>query len=387
MLLLLMALMVLTSCAKDEEKDDATSANPYKGTVWVQTGQSNFEIIGIHENGSTMAVNTNSNETSVLSVVYKSSPESSGLYVWVNSNGYPDKAYVNGSIVLFENYTESAVDIAIIRENGSFEIIRDVGFNDPDFKNLLSEEDIKSTESLADVLRWAGHGLSVAACVIEIAGAISTGGLLAPVAIIGCGAAITGIVLEFVAEDNTDIQASAAAIGAFAGAAGCISSGGLSCPAFLANAAGAVATAAESSNENLQSSIQEAQDELNQGGGLNEFKITLYKYSETENLEQAVLNEFGNNYRIADWNDIKNLEGNVNLENWADNLGISGDTKSLMVVRNGEHFYSGNRHYFIARHDHTVPSGFLVHANVDNHFIDLGSWYGMNMRVLCKKIY
>ena len=379
-------LIIISGCKKDSEDINNDADKAFKNTAWVQTGDSEFEIVGIHENGSMMAVNTNSSETSVLSVVYKNSPESSGFYVWFNSNGYPEKAYVNSNIILFDNFTENTVDIAIIRETGNIEIIRNISFNDPDFKSFSSLKELSSTESLGDVLRWAGHGLAVAACVVEIAGTISTGGLLAPIAVIGCGSAIAGIVLEFVAEDNTAIQASAAAISAFGGAAGCITSGGLSCPAYFVSTAGAVATAAENSNSNLQSSIQEAQNELNQGTGTTEFKITLNKYSETEDLEQAVRNEFGNNYAIADWYDVKAVAGSSNIEEWANTIGITGDNKSMMVTVNGAHFYNGNRHYFISRHDHVTPSGFLVHDHIDNHFIDLGSWYGINIKILCKKI-
>jgi hypothetical protein len=36
------------------------------------------------------------------------------------------------------------------------------------------------------------------------------------------------------------------------------------------------------------------------------------------------------------------------------------------------------------RHDHAVPSGWLVHDNINNHFLDLGSWYGLRMRVLAR---
>ncbi len=46
-----------------------------------------------------------------------------------------------------------------------------------------------------------------------------------------------------------------------------------------------------------------------------------------------------------------------------------------MVSLNGNEFWSPNRHYFINISNHSTPSGFLVHASLDNHLIDLGSWY------------
>ncbi|MCK4736013.1 MAG: hypothetical protein KAT65_26395, partial [Methanophagales archaeon] len=48
-------------------------------------------------------------------------------------------------------------------------------------------------------------------------------------------------------------------------------------------------------------------------------------------------------------------------------------------------FWSGRRHYFMTRHDHNCPGSFLVHDDIENHFIDLGSWYNLEMHVLCIK--
>lgn len=376
-------IVIMGSCKKDEEQDNPEE-HAINNTAWAETDESTFEIIGIHENGSMMAVNTNGIQTVVNSVVFKSSTDSPGFYVWLDENNHPSKAYVNGNIVLFDNYTGSTVDVAIVRESGNYEILRNIDYDEPGYKQGIFLKELSSTQSWGDVLRWAGHGLSLAACVVEVAGAISTGGALAPVAVIGCGAAITGIALEFVAEDNEAIQASSAAIGAFAGAAGCMTSG-LSCVSFFANSAGAVVTAAQNTNAALQDEIETAENELAQSTGQPEFKITPVKYGETEDLEQLVVDEFGPDYRMADWGDIKALEGIVDLASWADEVGIAGDASSLYVTNNGQHFYDNYRHYFIARHEHSVPGGFLVHDHVDNHYFDLGSWYDIEMKILCKK--
>ena len=111
------------------------------------------------------------------------------------------------------------------------------------------------------------------------------------------------------------------------------------------------------------------------------FVITLSHHSETENLHQAVTNELGNDYRIADWNDVVLYSQNNSAQQFA-NL-LSWPDGQLWVTSSGADFWSGSRHYFIERHDHVVPSGWLVHAGIDNHFIDLGSWYGFNISILC----
>lgn len=112
------------------------------------------------------------------------------------------------------------------------------------------------------------------------------------------------------------------------------------------------------------------------------FRVTAGKYSETADLGDVIKNEFGDNYRLADWNDI--LAYSDDIQSWAKSVGMEhGD--SYLVSRNGERFWSGKRHYFITRHDHNCPGNWLVHDHIDDHFIDLGSWYDMKKQVLCIK--
>ena len=118
------------------------------------------------------------------------------------------------------------------------------------------------------------------------------------------------------------------------------------------------------------------------------FAITANTYFETDDLDQAVKNELGNNYKIADWNELKAYAVTHDIEKWANNIGLSGNTISLWVVKDGADFwdFDNTRHYFIERHDHNPPDFFLIHDDIDNNFIDLGSWYGMNIKILAKKI-
>ena len=61
-----------------------------------------------------------------------------------------------------------------------------------------------------------------------------------------------------------------------------------------------------------------------------------------------------------------------------------GDTTSgYRISRDGNAIYSGNRHYFFARHNHNRPGYFLAHAHLDNHYLSLGSWYGTGGYALC----
>jgi len=114
------------------------------------------------------------------------------------------------------------------------------------------------------------------------------------------------------------------------------------------------------------------------------FKITQGYYSENDNLEDAVQSEFGNNYRIADWNDVVSYCQTHSAQAFIDQLNWElGEENSLMVTWNGEHFWDwGNRHYYISRFDHNVPSHYLVHDDIEDGYITLGSWYNLHMRVL-----
>ena len=112
------------------------------------------------------------------------------------------------------------------------------------------------------------------------------------------------------------------------------------------------------------------------------FKVTVGEYSETADLDQAIKNEYGDDYRLADWNDV--LAYSNDIQSWASSIGMEhGD--SYLISRDGNCFWSGRRHYFMTRHDHNCPGSFLVHDDIENHFIDLGSWYNLEMHVLCIK--
>ncbi|MBI5058237.1 carboxypeptidase regulatory-like domain-containing protein [candidate division KSB1 bacterium] len=115
------------------------------------------------------------------------------------------------------------------------------------------------------------------------------------------------------------------------------------------------------------------------------FRVTSGTHTETENLEQAVSNEFGSNYRIADWNDIVAYCASHSVDDFISSISWQlGEENSLIVTRDGQHFYGGgNRHYYATRFDHIPNPWYLIHANIDNNHITLGSWMGLHMPILC----
>jgi len=111
-----------------------------------------------------------------------------------------------------------------------------------------------------------------------------------------------------------------------------------------------------------------------------DFKITSEKYNEKQDLDQMIQNEFGDHYRLADWNDI--LEFSHSIEDWADSVGLAeGSENALMISNDGYRIWLG-RQYFISRFNHQKPRHFLAHDSIDDDFVCLGSWFGLNMHVL-----
>ena len=110
------------------------------------------------------------------------------------------------------------------------------------------------------------------------------------------------------------------------------------------------------------------------------FKITSGKYNEREDLDQIIRTEFGDEYRLADWNDI--LVFSTNIEELADSIGLTeGEENSLLISNDGYRIWL-SRQYYISRFNHTKPKGFLAHNSIENDLICLGSWFGLNNHVL-----
>ena len=105
-------------------------------------------------------------------------------------------------------------------------------------------------------------------------------------------------------------------------------------------------------------------------------KTTCDKYSETDNLIEAIQNEFGSNYTIADWNDLENIS---DINAWIICMGFPED-QSFMLTRDGNYFYSGNRQYFVRYSTDGVGSNWLIHDQIGDLY--LGSWYGLNYNIL-----
>ena len=106
------------------------------------------------------------------------------------------------------------------------------------------------------------------------------------------------------------------------------------------------------------------------------FQVTSDSVNIRENLDAVCRQQFGHQFRLADWNDIKNQ---FRMRVDPDRILEDG---SALVSRNGQRFWSKERHYIITRANHRPDPGYLAHDSLDNRLFDLGSYYP-SYRVLC----
>ena len=123
------------------------------------------------------------------------------------------------------------------------------------------------------------------------------------------------------------------------------------------------------------------------------FHVIAHELSEAQDHDAECRLQLGGGFRLADWNDIVTYyENGGSLTDFTAGLRMSVEGRDRLpgeisdgyrISRNGEPLWSGNRHYFFARHEHQRPSYFLAHANIDNYRLSLGSWYGTGGHALC----
>ena len=125
------------------------------------------------------------------------------------------------------------------------------------------------------------------------------------------------------------------------------------------------------------------------------FHVIAHDLDEAGDLKAACKEKLGVGVRLADWNDILVYyrEGG-SLEDFIAALEIPLEyvnpedrdpipNTAYRISMNGELRWNGDRHYFVARHDHTKRVGFLSHNDIDNYHLTVGSWFGKGGFALC----
>jgi len=115
-----------------------------------------------------------------------------------------------------------------------------------------------------------------------------------------------------------------------------------------------------------------------------DFAITDLKYNPYyTNMDKVIKENFGKNYRVADWNDLKKFyyekDGDLTDLFSKFNLKTSKYNNSVFVWYDGakkyyDSYYDIYRFYYASWHEHNPPSNYLQHDEIDNSLISLGSW-------------
>lgn len=137
------------------------------------------------------------------------------------------------------------------------------------------------------------------------------------------------------------------------------------------------------------------------------FHLIAHDLDENGDLNALCKTELGEDFRIADWNDIVvfyNDGGSLDdfiaglrmaerEESAVPETGfpIQIDTSNVTempkevpdaiadeyrISKDGEPRWQIDRHYFVGRHEHIKPPGFLDHDHINNYQLTLGSWRG-----------
>nr|BDD47199.1 hypothetical protein 10 [Balneolaceae bacterium] len=113
------------------------------------------------------------------------------------------------------------------------------------------------------------------------------------------------------------------------------------------------------------------------------FAISNSKVPYGTNYNQICRDEFGIEWGIADWTDLKTFYSKGgNLESLASRLDFQ-EKRNAWITRRGDQSYSRNRDYFASFHNHNKPSNYLAHDNINEYYFSLGSWDN-TYYVLCR---
>ena len=252
------------------------------GFIPISTGNPDFAVAALAENGEKLAVMTETdnagNITEINGVVWISLNDEV-VVMHLSDNGLPDRIIVQEHIVIFSNYTDSTVDIAIVSPNGSIEVSREVPI---DLEEILTYSRLPDSGKVAKIIlsKWsketaleaAGVTLGVLAC----AGAAATGaGLLLLGAV--CGNAIYKAYSSL--QPKKTVQLESASLGV-----GIITCGTelatvnpvsvLECGALITHIAELVVSSTAASEERVSDSVQLADAALEYGTGSVQITLT-----------------------------------------------------------------------------------------------------------------
>jgi hypothetical protein len=201
----------------DENIPSAQSFLDTNGYLAGFTGNDQYGAVLLHESGERLFAATTSGNSpydieSVIGAAWVS-PDGESIIVELGPDGLPARAIFGDTLVLFENYGASSVDLAIVLPDGTIDIARDVHVDPEMLRDVRSfasdsrapgQASLLQNLSVARTLRHAATATSIASCAIALGTTIPTGGLALLLAVPACG----GLALEIAADlsDNAELS-------------------------------------------------------------------------------------------------------------------------------------------------------------------------------------
>jgi hypothetical protein len=192
------------------------------GFAAIERPSATIEGIAVHETGEMVAVFRDVSEGRIASALYRSATGKT-FTTFLGPDRLPRTAVSEGFVFVYENWTPTSVDIAIIDPGGSITIERNVAVDASEFFVLASSDegwyaapyvDGGAILSLGDVLRVGALTLKAAGCGAAI---IKTVGVASP-----CLKLVLGSILATSAIDDERIRLSVKGFSWAAGTLGCV---------------------------------------------------------------------------------------------------------------------------------------------------------------------
>lgn len=374
---LITVLFSLSACSKDDK-------NKIDDVVWTEYNESGFSFLGASKESEVVGVKMHLMSNIPKQIYYKRGADP-GVTIWVKSDGTPDMAEVNGVILVFRNIRNNLIDVGVVHDGGQTTVFKDLSINHG--LTILSLKSIDEILSVGKKITNAGIILDGVLCVGSLVATKFTVGVALPLAKLTCSSLLASIAKKGVEKVvNHEVFSSSLTI---YDTYGIYSSSFQLSPGNVVGLIGGWIIIAENNKNQNQTQISTINTMLGSsyvvlGPDGFTYRLTSGKYKETDNLNQKVRDEFGSSALVADWNDLKTHFSN-NIVQFLNGIGIlAGNHEGIMLKRNGQFIYSGNRQYFINRYDGNVPAGYLVHDHIANKTLLLGSWYNLNNKILVK---
>jgi hypothetical protein len=269
-----LCLSMLAACGRNGSSS-TTAPSPssqttrlFQGRIAASAGgRPTVAAIAVDMDGS--VVSALSSDGMQLDRALYTSPDRRSMTVWMRPDGRPGQAMMEDTLVMFENYTDTTVDVAIVGPDKQVRVARDVSLGS--IRSPRSGRPASTSSgggTRADVspnastnLKTVANALDAAGCVAATAGAVGSGGAAIPIAALACQSQVVEILKQVGAIDEPALNASSDAMGTITSAYGCFGSktDALDC---LAAALIAAVKVAEDRERALQEEKEKAEEEL-----------------------------------------------------------------------------------------------------------------------------